>query len=147
MILTNSTKPDSSFNEKLSGELKKLFNTVRSNGTKALSAVVKQESQPEALIGSHMHKINAAENKIDSILQLQNLERDEFFLLRDRVDISKFLTALNTELQKAYKNKKTVIETRYPQDSPKPWLNKVLFQKWLLWCVDLLYREQAVIHI
>jgi two-component system cell cycle response regulator len=140
-------KPDSRFDGKLSGELKKLFNSVRLNGTNALSALVKQKSNSATLIESHVHKINAVENKIENILQLQNLERDDFSLLRARIDITQFITELITGLQKASENKTTVIETKFPQESPKSWLNKALFQKWLLWCVDLLYRDKAVIHI
>ncbi len=107
-----------------------------------MNAVAKQASNSPSLIEFHLQSIGLIEHKIDHLLQLQLLERDEFSLMRERINVHDALLELCTELQN-----KTVIETKSPQDKPFVHLNKSLFRKWMLWCIDSFYREPAVIHM
>ncbi len=112
-----------------------------------MNAVAKQASNSPPLIEFHLQSIGLIEHKIDHLLQLQLLERDEFSLMRERINVHDALLELCTELQNKSEQNKTVIETKSPQDKPFVHLNKSLFRKWMLWCIDSFYREPAVIHM
>ena len=147
MNQTKSTSVKNDFGKELTGQFSKLLNTIRRNGKNALKAVAKQTPNSSSLIETHLQSIGLIEHKIDQLLQLQLLERDEFSFMRERINVCDALLELSTELQNKFEQNKTVIETKLPQDKPFVHLNKSLFRRWMLWCIDSLYREPAVIHI
>ena len=111
MDQTKSTSVKNDFGKELSGQFSKLLNTIRRNGKNALNAVAKKAPNSPSLIESHLQSIGLIEHKIDNLLQLQLLERDEFSLMRERINVHDALLELCTELQDKSEQNKTVIET------------------------------------
>ncbi|MFC1553593.1 HDOD domain-containing protein [candidate division KSB1 bacterium] len=147
MVKTDTEKNSNGYNIKLTESVSSLFASLTNDSVKVIEAVSSNELNAQKFSKALSQKILNIDNKIKYILQLHNLEKDEFGLTREAVDICEEIKVMIKGLLKSSEGGKTQIDIKFPKEKPLLRLNKIHFLKWFMWGVNKLYNEKTIIHI
>ncbi|MFC1493370.1 HDOD domain-containing protein [candidate division KSB1 bacterium] len=147
--MPKNTKPkkESRYLDKLSDSLRGLFEKIVLDSRNAVKSADSGGLKAKDIIDKHTRKLLSFESKINSTLQIYELDLDEFALTRETFSIVKEIENIVTNLKVRPSKTKTDIEAKLDKSIPEVEINKELFQKWIFWVINKVYSNPDIIHV
>ncbi len=138
---------DRSYIDKLSDSLGDIFHKLHLENRRVIDTLGKNSPEIKEKLQVHARRVISFESKLNSMLQLYKLDKDEFALSREKFSITDDLDVIVGNLKQKGGTNKTVVEVNKSLDTTEVSMNRSLFQKWLYWCIFKVYSDPAVIHV
>ncbi len=147
--MPKNIKPEkeSRYLEKVSDSFGSMLEKMMVESRKAVNSADSGSVNAKEILEKQIRKLHSFESKINSFLQLYELDLDEFALTREDFSVVAEIDEIVTKLKAKSQKIKTKIDTKLDRNIPEVNINRILFQKWMFWIINKIFSDRDIIHV